>query len=172
MAQTTDHDVLIRDATLADAPDVADLTSNVFVGEGYSPSSAEASLRDVDRRRSLGDVIVAEDPPTGQIVGTVSLVRSGELRRVATDEEFEIHLLAVDPSVRGRGIGRALLSECVRRARASEAAVLLSTQPSMQAAQHLYATAGFQRVPKLDWRTSDGRAMLVYRLSIDQHSAR
>lgn len=58
----------------------------------------------------------------------------------------ESHLLniAVHPARRGRGIGRALLSECIRRAaRAGASLLFLEVRAGNEAAQRLYRSMGF-----------------------------
>jgi ribosomal-protein-alanine N-acetyltransferase len=58
----------------------------------------------------------------------------------------ESHLLniAVHPARRGQGIGRALLSECIRRAaRAGAALIFLEVRAGNEAAERLYRSMGF-----------------------------
>ena len=58
----------------------------------------------------------------------------------------ESHLLniAVHPARRGRGIGRALLSECIRRAaRAGASLIFLEVRAGNEAAERLYRSMGF-----------------------------
>ncbi|MCR4310817.1 MAG: ribosomal protein S18-alanine N-acetyltransferase [Deltaproteobacteria bacterium] len=58
----------------------------------------------------------------------------------------ESHLLniAVHPERRGQGIGRALLSECIRRAaRAGASLIFLEVRAGNEAAQRLYRSMGF-----------------------------
>ena len=58
----------------------------------------------------------------------------------------ESHLLniAVHPAWRGRGIARALLTECIRRAaRAGSSVIFLEVRAENEAAQRLYRSMGF-----------------------------
>lgn len=74
-------------------------------------------------------------------------------------------MLAVVPNAQRRGIGRALLDACVQRAvELDRVAVLLHTTPSMTTARHLYARAGFERLPELDWLPVLEVPLLAYRL--------
>jgi ribosomal-protein-alanine N-acetyltransferase len=52
--------------------------------------------------------------------------------------------IAVHPARRGEGIGRALLSECIRRAaRAGASLIFLEVRAGNEAAQRLYRSMGF-----------------------------
>jgi GNAT superfamily N-acetyltransferase len=91
-----------------------------------------------------------------RVVGTVMLYPphtesyGGELDALGWPE---VRLLAVDPHHRGRGIGRALMEECITRARAAGASRLgLHTSRSMVAAIEMYRAMGFVRTPELDFR--------------------
>ena len=63
-----------------------------------------------------------------------------------------IRLLAVRPSARGLGVGKALTAACIARARAQQRAeVVLHTTKAMQVAWAMYEALGFVRSPDLDF---------------------
>jgi ribosomal protein S18 acetylase RimI-like enzyme len=77
----------------------------------------------------------------------------------------EIRLVAVEPSARGRGIARALMDECLRRARASGATEIgLHTARAMKAAIRMYEGMGFQRAPENDFQPPGTERVMGYRL--------
>jgi predicted N-acetyltransferase YhbS len=115
--------------------------------------------------------LVAEQD--GVVVGTVLLYPAGaQLPGGDADRPNvawpEVRLLAVDPGARGRGVGAALMQECVRRARAWGAPVLaLHTTSMMAAAVRLYGRLGFVPARELDLEVAPGLTVSGYRLDLD-----
>ena len=83
-------------------------------------------------------------------------------RRLASSDEAEMHLLAVLPEHRGKGVGQRLVEAAKAAAKqAGYRRMVLWTQPSMEAAQKLYLRSGFIRNPDRDW-TREGRSFYVF----------
>jgi ribosomal protein S18 acetylase RimI-like enzyme len=76
----------------------------------------------------------------GAILGLATLV----VLELPTGTEARIEDVVVDPSARGAGLGRALVTAALTRAAARGARhVELTSAPSRQAARHLYQNLGF-----------------------------
>jgi GNAT superfamily N-acetyltransferase len=95
-------------------------------------------------------VLVAEDG--GVTAGTVAFYPEGGYYHESVPADWAcLRTLAVLPECRGRGIGRALMEETIRRARAlGRSRMLLHTLPFMSAARALHERVGFTRAPELD----------------------
>jgi len=87
-----------------------------------------------------GHVLFAIDEDD-RVVGTVALKHEG-------DGVYELTKMAVDPSVRGRGIGRLLMEGALRTYRAVEGRELfLESNSSLAPALNLYESVGFRHHP-------------------------
>lgn len=76
-----------------------------------------------------------------------------------------LRMLSVAPAARGRGVGAALIDECVRRARRDSAPVLaLYTSPVMRVALPIYERRGFEFVGDLPPRHRVPCVLYRYRL--------
>jgi ribosomal protein S18 acetylase RimI-like enzyme len=106
------------------------------------------------------------------IVGTVILYPVGTVFAVPGSPSItrtlpEVRLLAVAPEARGRGVGEALMHECIRRAHESGVTALtLHTTDMMRAAMRLYERLGFQRAPELDFHPVPDITIKGYRLEL------
>ena len=110
--------IQIRLSRPADLLEVGDITVRGYAHEGFvRPSDSYATtLRDAARREpSTAQLWVAVRPSERQrLLGSVTFCPLGSpYRELAADDEGEFRMLAVDPSARGRGVGRALAAHCV-----------------------------------------------------------
>jgi ribosomal protein S18 acetylase RimI-like enzyme len=107
---------------------------------------------------------------SGQVLGTVTVEIERDVDGTLREPSDPAHLrmLAVDPTARRRGVGRALMTRAIDLARASgRDAMILPTTPYMKAGQALYAELGFRRTPDDDIADETGRAVvLTYRLEL------
>jgi ribosomal protein S18 acetylase RimI-like enzyme len=126
----------------------------------------ERHLHDVAGRVAESDVLVAE--VDGRIVGCVTFVEAlTSLSEVDDPEAATIRMLGVAPEARGRGVGAALMRECMRRAEsAGRRRIRLDTRTSMTDAQRLYGRFGFRRDPEHDWSPAPGITLLAYALDL------
>lgn len=86
-----------------------------------------------------------------------------------TDGRFDLYWIAVDPQMRGQGIGRLLLAEAERRMAACGAKriyVETSSTELYRATRRFYERAGYRRAAVLPdfYRTGDGKVIYVREL--------
>lgn len=168
----------LRDATPGDAQAVIDLTLEAY-GEyafqvpgpfwvAYS-SNIEATLREEGRAQHI--VAMQHDRLLGSVLLYPPDAKPARPGRHSTGWP-EVRLLAVRPSQRGQGVARALMQECLHRARGWHAPVLqLHTMEVMRVARAMYERMGFTRRPELDFQASEGTAVLGYGLDLREDSS-
>jgi ribosomal protein S18 acetylase RimI-like enzyme len=108
-------------------------------------------LRDVSARDRDALVLVALSG--GEILGCVTYVATPQSPFAEFDdpEAGGIRMLAVAARARGRGMGAALVQECIARARSEgKRRIILHTTRWMHAAHSLYSGLGFERTKRLD----------------------
>jgi GNAT superfamily N-acetyltransferase len=164
----------IRTARPADRGTIARLTLAAY--------REYASIMPPDAWRALDDALraaLADDTDVTRLVAELDGTIVGSAALYAPDSAAygslasltswpEVRLVAVDPSVRGRGVARALVDECIRRARASGATVLgIHTSKSMRAAMRLYERMGFVRDPEHDFQPPGAELVEGYLLRLD-----
>jgi ribosomal protein S18 acetylase RimI-like enzyme len=127
-------------------------------------------LRDAARRDQEAELWVVTPDDSEEVLGTVTRCPEGSVwREVAKAGEGEFRVLAVAPEARGLGVGTALLRLVVERCRGEGAPrIVMSTQASMLAAQHIYEAAGFVRAPERDWSPVPGVDLITYVLELDK----
>jgi len=154
----------IRPAVPAEFAAVGDVCVAAYASfSGSSSMGYVDQLRDVARRAAAAEVLVAADPG-GRVLGTVTFVPDGgPLGEIATPNETEFRMLAVDPAAQGRGVGAALLERVVEASRRpGKDGIVCSSLPSMRSAHRLYARAGFTRAPERDWSPVSGVDLLSF----------
>ncbi|MGQ0642283.1 MAG: bifunctional helix-turn-helix transcriptional regulator/GNAT family N-acetyltransferase [Gemmatimonadaceae bacterium] len=93
-------------------------------------------IRELDRKRERCWIAEAD----GEILGCVFLVRQ-------SDDVAKLRLLLVEPNARGLGIGKRLVGECTRFARATGyKKITLWTQSVLHAARKIYMLEGYRLV--------------------------
>ena len=157
----------VRDARPAELAEIGDLRVAAYEAGGFLSDASHygETLRTLGHDGS-GQILAAVDDATGQILGTVMLQLWPDAGHVVRgSDEAEVRALAVAPEARGRGAGRALLQAVIDEARASGVRhLVLCTQTTMLAAQHLYAEAGFRRLPDRDFSPVPGFTLPAYGL--------
>ncbi|ALC90490.1 acetyltransferase [Bacillus sp. FJAT-18017] len=128
----------------------------------------KAISSEADQQQGV-ELIVAE--LGGEIAGSVALFPAksdayeGHLDELAHPE---IRVLAVEKAFRGKGVGKALVLECIKRARAKgHVAIGLHTGSFMSDAMKLYEGLGFERQPEFDFEPAeDGIIVKAYQLKL------
>jgi ribosomal protein S18 acetylase RimI-like enzyme len=146
--------------------EIQGLLREVFVGEGYTTAEAAGSAFEITALRTRGALWIARLDQ--RLAGVVLLVDpDNRHRQIAVAGEVEVHLLAVSPGHRRSGVGEALMKRVLAEARGRRAErIVLSTQPTMQAAHALYRKLDFRRCPERDWSRPDGRRYLAFVLEL------
>jgi GNAT superfamily N-acetyltransferase len=163
----------IRDARTEERMAIGDLTFRAYseyarIMEPAAWAGLESALTAALASDVAAERIVADDD--GTLIGSAMLFPAhadayrGE---AAAPHAPEVRLVAVAPEARGRGVAKALMEECVRRARAAGATELgIHTSRSMRAAITLYERMGFVRVPERDFRPAGAELVEGYRLRL------
>ncbi|MDO8532527.1 MAG: GNAT family N-acetyltransferase [Dehalococcoidia bacterium] len=126
-----------------------------------------ADILDVRGRLPHAELIVAEE--AGRIVGAVTLYPDGSRSGMEgwPPEWAGVRLLAVHPDARGRGVGEALMRECMERSRKRGVTTLgLHTTTVMAVARGMYERMGFVRAPEYDFHPAPGIVVMAYRMKL------
>jgi ribosomal protein S18 acetylase RimI-like enzyme len=159
----------IREARAEEAGSVAALWTEAYVILGVGGRADPYTEADFIVTAARGAIHVAADEDRG-VVGVVALYGpEAPGRVVATAGEAELSRLAVASAERGRGIGRALVALCERRARAAGwSAIALWSRPGQVEAHRLYESVGYRRLAERDSVDSTGLPRLAFRLDLDR----
>lgn len=129
------------------------------------PTPWSRRLFEEEFQRDFSSALVACREPDGPVLGYA----------VCWTVASESHLLniAVRPEARDRGVGRALLRECIRRgARKGARKIYLEVRPTNAPAIHLYESEGFVRVGiRRNYYTDTGEDALLLSRRIREEDA-
>ena len=160
--------VEIRTARPDEYPAVTELTVRVYLAAQFVEPGAPylTELADTARRAAEAEVLVAVAGT--ELLGSVTFALGGtRWAETARPGEAAFRMLVVDPAARGAGVGAALVTYCVDRARTAGARALrLSSGPEMAAAHRLYARLGFVRTPEDDWTPEPGVNLITFAMDL------
>ena len=158
--------IAVRPAHTSELAEVGELTIDAYAEFMVADDGYARHLRDAVTRAREAELYVAVLDEA--LAGTVTFCPEGSpWCELAQPGEGEFRMLAVRPSVRGRGVAEALVSVCLERSRElGYQAVVLSTLPDMSAAHHLYQRMGFRRLPERDWSPAEGVDLIAFRLQL------
>ncbi|HEX6500887.1 MAG TPA: GNAT family N-acetyltransferase [Micromonosporaceae bacterium] len=165
--------IIVRPATTEDFAVAGRICVQAYRADGQlGEHGYETELADVAGRAAHGEVLVAVDEDTGEVLGCVTFVLPGSAyAELSRDGEAEFRMLAVAPEAQGRGAGEALARACLDRAeQAGASAVVICTRDFAHTAQRLYARLGFQRLPERDWEPYPGVKLLALRRELPVRS--
>lgn len=94
----------------ADYPEVGRITRDAYIRAGHFTAGRPymSVLDNVGHRAEHAEVWVAE--ASGAVVAAVTLTFAGHpYSEIARGNELEFRMLAVDPAVQGKGVGRAVV---------------------------------------------------------------
>jgi GNAT superfamily N-acetyltransferase len=172
-------DVQLRAAVPADDSEIGQVLRDAYAefADDIPPvlyDAYMANLLDLDERRDVSELIVAE--VDGRVAGTVTFYPDAIAEGFGWPDGWAgLRALAVDPDRRGRGIAELLLRACIDRTRERGAPVLaLHTASFMRAAVRLYERYGFVRDESFDLKGEDlmqidgvdGPLVIAYRLDL------
>ena len=136
--------------------------------DGLIDTAYEAELTDAGRRAREAELLVAVED--GQVLGTVTWCPPTSLGASSLPSKIKPSFGCCPlPRLDGVGVGRALVTECLERARAEcMREVLLSSLQQMTAAHALYREFGFVRAPELDHSPKPHVHLWAFRLTLDR----
>lgn len=128
--------------------ELTELLTQVYVAGGFTTPDEAISLFEPSAVKNRGVLLGAREKHHSKLAGIIIVVPpDSPARRLAKDNEAEIHLLGVKPEYRGHGIGRKLVEAAITRAKQSGySKLILWTQLSMTEAQKLYESEGFVHI--------------------------
>ncbi len=155
----------IREIRPEEYDTVATLTVEAYRPFGIVDGGYDRELADVATRARQATVVVAVDGD--EVLGGYTYVPPGDnpLREHDEDDQASIRMLAVADGARRRGVGRALSTDAIERAREDGASgLILHSSVHMTAAHRMYEGLGFVLDDELAWEPEPGVALIGYRL--------
>ena len=137
--------------------ELSELLMQVYVAGGFTAPDEAVSLFEPSAVRKRGTIIGAREKQHLKLAGIVIVVPpDSPARRLAQNNEAELHLLGVKPEYRRHGLGRMLVESAIDRAKQSGySKIILWTQVSMKSAQKLYEATGFIHVADMKRNSRD-----------------
>ena len=131
---------------------LADLQNAAFEGSfGFAPNTAEQIAGYVAMRGDPGDILIAEDDASGEVIGYIwTSVSAGTAESAETSGMIE--MTGVRPDRRGRGIGSAVIAAGMRHLRERGAGVIsLEVDDENVSARRIYRDLGFKKTGEQFW---------------------
>jgi ribosomal-protein-alanine N-acetyltransferase len=161
---------LIRRATLGDLDAIMELETSTFGSDAWSRGTMRAELASVHGYYLVAEVpaeVPADDAgeaqhPDAAIAGYAGLLAP------AGSGQADIQTIAVAPSARGQGLGRALMAALLEEARTRAAAeVFLEVRADNPNARALYASLSFEQIAvRPQYYQPDGVDAHIMRLAL------
>jgi ribosomal protein S18 acetylase RimI-like enzyme len=158
--------VRIRPIQPADAQGVGTLLRRLSVFEPHEIAVADELVAESLGGNSDYVINVAQEEGrdgnagAGGIVGYVC-----HGHNPVTDAIYDVYWIAVDPTVQGRGVGRALLAHaesCVRDATGRGLIIDTSSRDIYRPARRLYEACGYRRVAEIPDYYKPGDGLVMY----------
>jgi acyl-CoA thioesterase I len=138
------------------------LLHRVYVEGGFTDAKVASTSFAAAAVFERGQLLVTRDGSAALTGMVIVVTPESRARRIAAEDEVEMHLLAVSAEHRKAGIGRALVDAAVDFARAKRfGKMVLWTQPTMADAHRLYERSGFARASARDFENA-GRSYWVF----------
>lgn len=158
--------MILRPATLADAPELAKLGAEIFVaafGHLYTPQDLEAFLAEVHNPEAVGEEIAGDSCTHRLVEVDGALVAFCKLRYPTKFVEYsdardpiELGQLYALPGYTGTGIGAQLMDWALEVARdGGHDAILLSVYAENFGAQRFYQRHGFGKIADITFRVGE-----------------
>ena len=146
--------------------EISELLNQVYVEGGFIDLREAALLLNPSAVTKRGTLIGVREKLYSNLVAMIILVPpDSAARRLAKNNEAEIHLLAVKPEYRRRGLGGMLVESAINKAKSLGCSkIILWTQTTMKEAQKLYQTIGFVYVDDIE---RNDRKFKVYELKLE-----